>query len=370
MNKKTKIIITIFSLSVVIFLFMLIYADKLVDNNTPNDPIGSTNDLHNDPINIDNSNIGTNISNNLTSSAICTDSAIVKEEDCKGITTGQTYKGKLVADDSINILFVGEDVQYKLYDTIGILSIDNKSKQAKIIMFPRDIYIDYNKKIQDGIKKVGFYEYKGIFKINNSHNVGNYITYKEGECRFGERNYKVNFFTDMIYEKFNVYIDDYIVLSTEGFADLVDLFGGVDVDVPYNMYYEDPYQDLSIHIEEGRQHLDGKAAEGFVRFRQGYDENGELTVTIGDYGRKQNQIEFLKEFYSQNMKLSNLEKIPELIDTINKCIDGTSVTGTKVLKYLDLARKVVMGKYEITNFTLSGEEIEINGSMYIDVVGK
>ena len=40
----------------------------------------------------------------------------------------------------------------------------------------------------------------------------------------------------------------------------------------------DPVQDLVIDLWPGYQHLDGHGAEGFVRFRQGYREDGALFV--------------------------------------------------------------------------------------------
>jgi len=53
------------------------------------------------------------------------------------------YHEKLVDESSRNILFIGQDRISGLYDTIGILSIDRKNKKLKIIMIPRDLYIDY-----------------------------------------------------------------------------------------------------------------------------------------------------------------------------------------------------------------------------------
>jgi LCP family protein required for cell wall assembly len=76
-----------------------------------------------------------------------------------------------------------------------------------------------------------------------------------------------------------------VVIRCEGLVALVDALGGVMVDVPEDMDYDDHAQDLSIHLKQGRQRLDGHQAEGFVRFRH----DG-----LGDVGRIQRQHAFLK----------------------------------------------------------------------------
>jgi len=110
----------------------------------------------------------------------------------------------------------------------------------------------------------------------------------------------MNFLAELIKEIFDIEVHDYVRFNTEGFVQIVDLFGGVDINVPYDMHYDDIYQDLHIHINKGWNHLDGKKAEGFVRYRQSNDEMGNITHSIGDYERKKNQINFIKAFIEQH----------------------------------------------------------------------
>ena len=70
------------------------------------------------------------------------------------------------------------------------------------------------------------------------------------------------------------------------------------------MHYDDPTQDLYIHLEPGLQVLNGTQAEGFVRFRQGYNESGQLV----SYSRADNTFLFLKSFFKQHATLRNLGK--------------------------------------------------------------
>ena len=68
-------------------------------------------------------------------------------------------------------------------------------------------------------------------------------------------------------ELLDVNIKYYIFVDTFAFRIIVDLLGGVDIDVPVNLDYDDPTQDLHIHLKKGLQHLDGEHAEQYVRFR-------------------------------------------------------------------------------------------------------
>ena len=67
-----------------------------------------------------------------------------------------------------------------------------------------------------------------------------------------------------------LWMTDYAMVNFDVFARVVDLFGGVDFDVPVDMDYEDPYQDLYIHLKAGEQHLNGEEALQVMRFRSGY----------------------------------------------------------------------------------------------------
>ena len=71
---------------------------------------------------------------------------------------------------------------------------------------------------------------------------------------------------------FGTPIDFYAQLNLDGFVNIVNAIGGVDVYIQEDMDYEDPLQNppLKIHLKKGMQHLDGKKAEQFIRFRYGY----------------------------------------------------------------------------------------------------
>jgi LCP family protein required for cell wall assembly len=103
----------------------------------------------------------------------------------------------------------------------------------------------------------------------------------------------------------------YMLVNWQGFIEVVDMMGGVDMYVDHNMNYEDPYANLKIHIKQGYQHLNGKQSGEYVRFR--HDE-------LGDIGRVQRQQKFLKTLASQFFTFSNLVKTPALIQTMFKYV--------------------------------------------------
>ena len=69
-------------------------------------------------------------------------------------------------------------------------------------------------------------------------------------------------------ELLNIPVDYYAVINIDIFEKLVDAVGGVDLDVPYRMYYQDQAGGLDIDLQPGFQHLNGEEAAGFIRYRQ------------------------------------------------------------------------------------------------------
>jgi len=283
------------------------------------------------------------------------------------ITANQRYYKPLVSDSDRNVLLIGEDYFSGNYDTIIIASISEKNKKIQLFNFPRDIYIDYSEEILDRLKEKSpaLYNAKGFQKINAAHTVGARIGYKNGEGRFGNSNF--DFLADLIEEVFGITVHDYAYVNTKGFREIVDMFGGVDIYVPVRMKYDDPLQNLHIDIEKGMQHLNGEQAEGFVRFRQGYDENGEFK-NYSDQFRKENQNEFLKAFFKQHVSIKNLGKVDDLIKLLNKNV-LTSIDDTKKIStYVSLLGKALTGKYTQESSLIECEDPKKIDGVYFDII--
>mgnify|MGYP000948665152 CR=1 FL=1 len=280
------------------------------------------------------------------------------------LTNKQRYYKEIFNPNSTNILLLGTEPTGFNFDTIMILNIDKVTKKVTILSLPRDIYIDYSDAVIDALREArpSYLKEKGMNRINATPSIGNVIKYKEGEGRF-DKSY-IDFLADIIDEVFGIYINDYAYVKTKGFRNLVNYFGGVSVYVPVHMEYNDPYQELEIYIEKGTQYLNGVQAEGYVRFRQGFDEEGNFH-NYGDIFRKNNQNRFIKAFISQHITIKNLGKLSKISEIVSSNVI-TSVKGwDDIVKYGALAEEALNNSYPIENLSLEFVEKNIGGSSYV-----
>ncbi len=147
-------------------------------------------------------------------------------------------------------------------------------------------------------------------------------------------------------------IRDYVTMDLKGFRKIVDLLGGVEVYVPFDMHYDDYSQNLHIHLRKGLQLLDGRKAEQFVRYRQGNRPG--TGYRHADIDRMKVQQEFIKQIIKQKLNIRYLYKIDEIFRLIKEHVK-TNIGISDVSCYIDQVRNV---KYdEIKTFTLPGDSI-------------
>ncbi|HOD39506.1 MAG TPA: LCP family protein [Candidatus Wallbacteria bacterium] len=99
-------------------------------------------------------------------------------------------------------------------------------------------------------------------------------------------------------------IDYFVKVDLSGFEKIVDLFGGVEIDVEKNMTYDDNKQNLHIRLKKGRQVLNGKQALQYCRFR--HDR-------LGDIGRMRRQQTFIKAMVAKAKEGKTLIRLPDII---------------------------------------------------------
>lgn len=136
---------------------------------------------------------------------------------------------------------------------------------------------------------------------------------------------------DKVYEVTGIKAEYYVLFNTKVLRKVVDAVDGVTIDVPINMNYDDPAQDLYIHLKKGTQKLTGKQAEQFVRFRKNNDGTGYVN---GDVDRVAAQQKFIKAMVARVLEPQNLLKINQLFDIV---IDETktNLTLDDLLEYTD-----------------------------------
>lgn len=92
-------------------------------------------------------------------------------------------------------------------------------------------------------------------------------------------------------------VDFYVSVDLKGFIALIDQIGGVDFDVPEDMDYDDPYQDLHIHQTKGYRKLSGSDVMQVLRYR--HDTDIHYGYPDGDLGRIKTQQSLLKAMIEQ-----------------------------------------------------------------------
>ena len=176
-------------------------------------------------------------------------------------------------EDVYNFLVLGVDRAANLSDVIMVVSYDVKNGEIHVLSLPRDTYIN----VGASYHKLNAY-FSAAYNRSAEKGTERYRDAIESMSAFIERGLCIK-------------LDRYICMDTAGFREIIDAIGGVDMEVPFDMDYEDPEQDLYIHLKAGYQHLDGAKAEQFVRFRSAYLE--------GDIGRISAQRLFLTALANQ-----------------------------------------------------------------------
>ena len=138
--------------------------------------------------------------------------------------------------------------------------------------------------------------------------------------------------------------------------ELVDAIGGVEFDVPVNMYYDDPYQDLHIHIDKGLQTLNGENAVKVLRFRHSYAGGDLQRITV--------QQDFLKALAKQMLDLGNIPNLSKAVKIYEERVQTNLTTGN-IAFYVNEFLKTDMDNIQF--MTLPNTTTSINGGSFVNV---
>ena len=244
-----------------------------------------------------------------------------------------TEQPKALQDGVYNILICGTDDDGTRTDTIIIAHLDANDHTVALLSIPRDTPVATGG--------------GGLMKINSVYAGGG----KDGMERLAAR----------LKDLLGFPVDGYVLVDLEAFQKTVDLVGGVEFDVPMDMNYEDPSQNLYIHLQKGLQTLDGEQAMGLVRFRKGY--------ATQDIQRTQTQQQFLKALAKQFLKalakqclsVSSLTKLREFADIFSQYVTTNLTTGNMVW----FGKELLSCDFDnMKTYTAEGEGAMINGASY------
>ena len=140
--------------------------------------------------------------------------------------------------------------------------------------------------------------------------------------------------------------DYQVIVEWDAVGAIVEAMGGVYYDVPRNMNYDDPYQDLHIHQTKGYRKLSGSDVMQVLRYR--HDTDIHYGYPDGDLGRIKTQQSLLKAMIEQLLQLKNVTKIGEFARAVKNNVTS-DLTFEEMLWF---GSQAVMGglKVEDVNF--------------------
>jgi LCP family protein required for cell wall assembly len=195
-------------------------------------------------------------------------------------------------------------------DTMILLSFDAQNQTAGILSLPRDLWVPMP----------GFgYE----TRINMAYPLGETYGYTGGGPQLAK---------DTVSSFIGQPVQYYARVNFQGFVELIDMIGGVDVVVPFTIHDEAyPTNDFGVttfHLEAGQQHLDGLTALMYVRTRNVDDDYGRA-------GRQQQVIRAVADkVLRADMLPTLLPKLPRLLMTMSNSIQ-TDIPPTLQLQLAD-----------------------------------
>ena len=265
------------------------------------------------------------------------------DTDNKGVTDNTNTPHVDGRKDGVyTFLVAGTDQISNNTDTIMIGSFDTVNHKLNIVSIPRDTLIN----IQHEVKKANSaYHYAAYYK-----NVEGSSYYN---CDPVESMRK-----ELVKSMLGFDVDKYVLVNLNAAAEVVDAIGGVEFDLPIDMNYDDPAQDLHIHFKAGQQHLTGQQAMEVVRFRHNNNGGG---YPLQDLDRIKTQQAFLSAVADKMFSLQSVVKIPEFARIFSENVKSDLAVGEMIWfgnQALDI------GTENIRFTTLPGEAKTVYGGSY------
>jgi len=228
--------------------------------------------------------------------------------------------------ETVSILILGTDdkVEQGRSDTMMVVTVGVRSGKAALLSIPRDsrVYIPRH----------------GMDRINAAYPMGGApLARSAAEALLGRR------------------IDYYVKTDFDGFQRIVDLIGGVELNVEKRMVYRDRAQNLSINLRPGMQVLNGEDAMGYVRFRHD---------AMGYIGRIERQQKFICAVLKKMMQPAMLPRVPKILRELTNLVK-TDIPSTDFLSLARLARAAT--QKSLTTQMVPGRPVMISGKSYWEV---
>ena len=257
------------------------------------------------------------------------------------------YENELLAvstdareNDNFNFLVLGVDENNRA-DTIMLLSFEDGNVTGTSI--PRDtafISKELNRKVK-------------LSEILNSEN----------------GNQKV---IDAVRDTLSVPITYYAKVNLSAVKEIVDSVGGIEIDVPMDMEYDDPHKNLHIKLKQGRHTLNGDAVCGLLQFRRSNNGTG---YPQGDMTRIEVGQQVISEFIKQKLNKEFIDKSPDIFKILADNME-TNYPISNLINDIKLLEKMKSNiEFRIIDGTLNADETgimfyDINNGEVVSVVSK
>ncbi len=208
-------------------------------------------------------------------------------------------------------------------DSIIVAHVDTTQKRLSLLSIPRDGKVDIPR--------------HGTDKINSANIYGG-----------------PSLTADVVSDLIGMPVENYTLVNWEGFKDIVDILGGINIDVEKRMYYYDRADgpEYAIDLQPGMQRLDGKKALQYVRYRND---------ALGDISRTQRQLKFLTALAYETIKPETIIKLPKLAPKVNECMK-TNLSAGQLIQLASMAKK--LDQLTTATQTLPGSLSNQNGASY------
>lgn len=236
-----------------------------------------------------------------------------------GLETSSGLDNRKSGNSNFLMLGVDEVEGTHRTDTIILMGLVPAERKISVLSIPRDTRV-----IVDGRSR----------KIN------------EILARYGE--YALR---SLIEDLMQIRIKRIIKIGFEGFVNIVDMIGGVDIDIEKSMHYDDNYGNVHIHFDKGHSHLDGRKALDYVRFR---------ADATADLGRIKRQQQFINHLISKLSTPASIARIPQIIREVFEHIH----TDLNIAELLDIYHVFRDGRISVETMSLPGEAKYIDKASY------
>ncbi|MCM2534518.1 LCP family protein [Neobacillus pocheonensis] len=244
----------------------------------------------------------------------------------RDVSAKRTSKVNFNNLDPISILLLGDDHRADEpggnTDTMLVITINPKNKTTKLLSIPRDTrtkLIDNKDPSKNQVNKINAsYEYGGPEMCIDT--VENFL---------------------------NIPIDYYVNVNFQGFKDIIDAVGGIDVNNKYAFELD------GVTLKTGPQHLNGLQALEYARMRH--------QDPRGDFGRQERQREVISKIIDKGKSMSTLVNYNKIL----KALANNITTNLTLDDMINIASSYKPAAKKIDTMQIQGQGATIHNTWYL-----